>query len=151
MNRTCIIVADGRSARFFSVEASAAPRNRMELVERAALANPDVRELGKTVTGRTRTETNTNRGAGPVHPIEAQRERHRLELERRFARDIARHAGELTAAWKEGTVMLIAEPRLLGLTRAYIRDALPPALILKELARDYAHLSASELGEQIEL
>ena len=151
MSRTCIVVVDGRSARFFCVVPGAAPRKRAELVEQGTLSNPDVRELGKTATGRPRTETNTNRGAGPVHPVEAQRKKHRLEIDRRFARDIARRAGELTAAWKDGTVMLIAEPRLLGLTRADMRAALPPALTLKELARNYAHFSATEIGEQLDL
>jgi protein required for attachment to host cells len=86
-----------------------------------------------------------------VHPIGAQRERHRLELERRFGREIARQVGELTAAWKEGTVVLIAEPRLLGLTRGCMRATLGAALTLKELAKNYTQLTAAELRDQLDL
>jgi protein required for attachment to host cells len=151
MSRTCIVVVDAKRARFFTVEAGDSPRNRATLVERETLANPDLGELGKSISGQPRTETNTNREAGPVHPIGARRERHRLELERRFGREIARVGGEMTAGWKEGTLMLIAEPRLLGLTRACVREALPSALTLKELARNYSQLSASELRDRLDL
>jgi protein required for attachment to host cells len=151
MNRTCIIVADARHARFFSVEASDTPRHGMKLVEQRTLSNPDPSDLGSSVTGRPRTETNTNRQAGPVHPMDAQRQRHGLELERAFGREIARHAGELTAKWKDGTVVLIAEPRLLGLSRESLRDALHPTVELKEVAKNYASLSASELRDQLDL
>lgn len=151
MNRTFIIVADARRARFFSVEPGDSPRHRMALVERMVLSSPDPSDLGATVTGRPRTETNTNRQAGPVHPIGAQRQRHRLEHERRFGREIARHAGELTLAWKEGSVILIAEPHLLGLLRRGLRDAMPPGVELKELAKDYGHLTAPELRDRLDL
>lgn len=151
MNRTCIIVADGRHARFFSVEPAESPRHAMTLVERAALSSPDPSDLGATVTGRPRTETNTNREAGPVHPIVAQRERHRLELERRFSREIARHAAELTARWKEGIVILIAEPRVLGLSRECLRDALNSTIELKEVAKNYASLTAAEVRDRLDL
>jgi protein required for attachment to host cells len=151
MNRTCIIVADSKRARFFSVETSDTPRHGMKLVEQRTLTNPDLSELGSSVTGRPRTETNTNRQAGPVHPIGAQRDRHRLELERDFGREIARCAGELTARWKEGIVVLIAEPRMLGLSREGLRAGLNSAIELKEVAKNYAGLTPSELRDQLDL
>lgn len=150
MNRTCIVVADGRTARFYGIEAMDAPRAPTALVERALVADgTDLRTLGRSVTGRPRTETNTNREAGPVHPIGAQRERHRVELERRFAQEIARKAGELTLGWKDGAVVLVADPRLLGLVRGALREALPRGVELKELAKDYAQLSVPDLQEQL--
>lgn len=150
MNKTCIVVADAAVARFLSVEESDSPRARAMLVEQAALANvTDLKKLGRSVTGRTRTETNTNRGSGPVHPMGAQRERHRLELERRFGQEISRQAGEITRGWKQGTVVLVAEPRLLGLMRAHLRKALHGGIQLKELARDYTHLAPQELRDQL--
>jgi len=150
VNRTCIVVADSRTARFYGVEESDAPRAKAKLVERAMLGNEtDLRALGERASGKARTETNSNRGAGPVHPIEAQRERHRVELDRRFGREIARQAGEIAAAWKQGTVVLVAEPRLLGLVRELLRDALHRGIELKELAKDYANLAPSELHEHL--
>jgi protein required for attachment to host cells len=151
MNRTCIIVADARHARFFSVEPSDAPRHGLKLVEQLALSNPDPSDLGESATGRPRTEINTNREAGPVHPIGAQRQRHRMELARSFCREIARHVGKLTAQWKEGTVILIAEPHMLGLCRKSLRDALNSAVELKEVAKNYASLTAPELRDRLDL
>lgn len=151
MNRTCVIVADAKHARFFSVEPSDTPRHGMKLVERELLSISDPSDTGASVTGRPPTETNTSRQAGPVHPIGAQRERHLLEHDRRFGREIARHAGQLTGQWKEGTVILIAEPRVLGLSRESLRDTLNPAVELKEVAKDYAGLTADELRDRIDL
>jgi protein required for attachment to host cells len=123
----------------------------LTLAEQRVLSSPDLSDLGAAVTGRPRTETNTNRQAGPVHPIGAQRERHRVELERGFAREMARHAGQVTAGWKEGMVILIAEPRMLGLSRATLREALNPGIELREVAKDYAQLTASELRDRLDL
>jgi len=151
MSETFIIVADAKRARFFAVEPSDAPRNRIKLVERTTLVNPDVEGVRKGGAGRVKTERVSNRQAGDVHPIEARRQQHRLELERRFGREITQQAVTLSRAWKGGTIVLIAEPRLLGLMREHLRDALDPAVELKELARNYTQLTASELQEHLDL
>ncbi len=148
---TCIVVADGGRARVFFLEASEAPRAPFRLVERGALDNPDLRSRGFSTTGRPPTETNTNREAGPVHPIGAQRERHRIELERRFAMEIVRNTAALVESWSDGVVVLVADPRMLGLLRDSVRNALKPALHVKELAKDYAHLTAAELYDHLAL
>lgn len=151
MNRTCIIVADVKIARFYGIEAVESPRVKMKLVERTVLANPnsDLKILGESMSGRVHTETNTNRQAGPMHPMVAQRERHRGEFDRRFVHEISRQAGEITGGWKQGTVVLVAGPRLLGLMREPLRNALHQGIELKELAKDYAHLPASELHDHL--
>lgn len=151
MNTTCVVVADSRIARFYGVEATESPRTTRRLVERMTLANPDLKTLGTSVTGRVRTETNTNREAGPVHPIGAQRERHRVELERRFGHEIARQTTAIARDWKEGTIVVVAEPQLLGLMREPLRKALHPGIELKELAKDYTHLTAYELCDRLAL
>jgi len=149
MNNACVIVADGQRARIFLVESRDAPRERFRLVERDSLDNPDLRTRGASVTGRVRTETNTNRGAGPVHPMGAQRERHRLELERRFGREIVSRISNLVGGWAEGTVVLVAEPRLLGLMREPLRKAMLPGMALKELAKNYTQLTPTEIYEHL--
>ena len=147
MKDTCVVVTDARRARFFSAQCLDVPRERLQLNELSVLDNPDLRELGAHSTGRPPTETNTNRQAGPVHPIGAQRERHRLELERRFGHEIAAEAAELTRTWKSGRVVLVANPHMLGLMRKYLRDALRNGIELQELARDYAELSSTEIAD----
>jgi protein required for attachment to host cells len=146
MNRTCIVAADGKIARFYGIEKVESPRVKLALVERTVLTHEtDLKVLGTSVTGKVRTETNTDRGSGPVHPMGAQRERHRVELERRFGAEIARQTAALTKEWEQGTVVLVAEPQLRGLIREPMRKALHRGIDLKELAKDYTHLTATEL------
>ena len=150
MNRTCIVVADAGLARFYDVEEVESPRQKLKLVERTVLTNEvDLKSRGESVTGKVRTETNTDRGSGPVHPMGEQRERHRVELYRRFGVEIAHRAGEMTKGWAEGTVVFVAEPRFLGLMREPLRTALHRGIELKELAKDYAHLTALELHDHL--
>ncbi|MGH8648442.1 MAG: host attachment protein [Burkholderiales bacterium] len=149
MDNVCVVVADARRARIFLLQESAAPRALARLVERGSLGNADLKTRGRSVTGRVRTETNTNREAGPMHPIGAQRERHRIELERRFSVEVARKAAALVRNWSSGSVVLVADPRMLGFLRDAVRGAFKPPIRVKELARDYARLTASRLQDQL--
>ena len=146
MTSLCVIAADSARARFLLAEESGAP---VKLVERESLENPDLRTLGRSVTGRPRTETNTNREAGPMHPMGAQRERHHVELERRYALRMAALAGRITHGWKDGVVLLVADAKLLGLVREPLRKVLHAKIELKELARNHAHLTTAELRDEL--
>jgi len=147
----CIIVADGGRGRLFAVTEDGSAQGGVNLVERESLVNADYRAHGEDSPARTKSERVTNRQAGDVHPIDARRDQHRLELERRFAREIAEHVARFTQGWSHGSVVLVAEPRLLGLVREPLHKALNPAVELKELAKDYSHLTASELREHLAL
>jgi protein required for attachment to host cells len=149
MDNICVVVADARRARLFIVQAREAPRAPFRLAERGALSNMTLRARGRSVTGRPRTETNTNRQAGPVHPMGAQRERHRVELERRFSTEIARKAAALARNWSNGSVVLVADPHMLGFLRAAVRSAVRPAIRVKELAKDYARLTVARLLDRL--
>jgi protein required for attachment to host cells len=151
MDNTCVVVAGSGRARIYLLGESHAPRAPIRLIERGTLANASLRSRGRSVTGRVRTETNTNREAGPMHPIGAQRDRHRIELERRFSVEIARKAAVLARNWTTGSVILVADPRMLGFLRDAVRGALKPEISVKELAKDYAHLTATKLREHLAL
>jgi protein required for attachment to host cells len=151
ISNACIIVADGGRGRLFSVVEDASGPDGVGLVERESLVNPDYRAHGADSPGRTKSEQVTNRQAGDVHPIDARRDQHRLELERRFAREIAERVAQFTKGWAHGSVVLVAEPRLLGLLREPLHRALHPTVELKELAKDYSRLTASELRDHLAL
>ena len=148
---TCVIAADGGRARLFVAVTGEASQPGLTLVERESFVNPEFRAHGGDLPGRTKAERVTNRDAGEVHPISARRDQHRLELERRFAREIAQRAAALTQAWDGGSVVLVAEPRMLGLLREPLRKALRQGIDLKELAKDYSHFTASELRDHLAL
>jgi protein required for attachment to host cells len=142
---TCLIVADGSRARLFVVVSDDNPRRKLRLAERVTLLNEETEARGRSGAGRVKSERNTNRQAGPMHPIGEQRERHRLEHERRFGAKVVERAIDLTADWDQGVMVLIAEPRLLGLMRERLRSALRSEIKLEELARDYTGFSTTEL------
>lgn len=149
MNRTAIVVVDNRLAHIYGIESVDSPRVRVKLVERKALENPDADMSEKNGGGRPATESNSNRDAGPVHPIGPQRERHRLEHNRRFGREIARETAAVAAGWKVGTIVLVADTRMLGLLREPLRDALHRGIELKELAKDYGRLGPADLCDHL--
>jgi protein required for attachment to host cells len=143
----CLIVADSSRARFFSLEPADGARSRTKLVVRFTLANDDLKAARRGGAGRVKTERLSSRQAGGAHPIDARRQQHHLELERRFGRRIAVQVAKAAGTWKTGVVMLVAEPRLLGLMRKGVRDALDSGVTLKELAKDLGHLTPGELSD----
>jgi protein required for attachment to host cells len=72
-------------------------------------------------------------------------------LEDRFAHDVAREAEKLMRGRKQGVVVLVAEPRMLGLLREPLRSALKEHIELKELAKDYMHLAPTDLQKRLNL
>lgn len=148
MNNWCVVVADGARARIFVLEPGGGRAGDSSLVEKADLAN-----VGYTARGadapQVRTERNTNRQTGPMHPVGEKREQHRLEVERRFGAQVAERAAALVKGWNDGSIVLVADPRLLGLMRKVLREAVKAEIVLKELAKDYTHLSATELHEHL--
>jgi protein required for attachment to host cells len=146
-----VLVAGLKGARLYRAQPADAPRARVRLVECALIPAPDARALGSSVSGRPRTETNTSRQAGPMHPIDAQRQRHRASLLQRYADEVARRAAGVTRPWRQGVLLVVAAPRTLGLLRPPLRKALPRGIDIEELARDYAGLSLAALQQRLPL
>jgi protein required for attachment to host cells len=143
----CVVVADGARARLFIVDTSEADNAR--LVEMEDLVNTEYRARGADVLPKVRSTRNTGRQSGPVHPYAQRRLRHRLELEKRFAQDVAGKVAGLTQSWSRGSVILIAEPRMLGLLREAERGVLKHDVKIKELAKDYTQLAVTELHQHL--
>ena len=150
MNNWCVVVADGARARIFLLDPGGGRAGAPSLVEKTDLINAGY-SLRGTEAPKVRTERNTNRQTGPVHPVGEKREQHRVEVERRFGAQIAECAAALVNGWSSGAIVLVAEPRLLGLMREGLRNAVKSEIALKELARNYTHFSAAELHEHLAL
>ena len=141
MNRTCIVVADAGLARFYDVEEVESPRQKLKLVERTVLNNEvDLKSRGESVTGKVRTETNTNRGSGPVH---RDRQRDRIARTRAaFRRRITPRRGHYQK-WTRGVVGRWRAAKV-GMMREPLRKALHPGPDLRTRP-DEANLTAPEL------
>lgn len=143
-----VIVADGARARMFVLEKNDALRAGSCLIEKIDLVNTRYTARGKDAPG-VRSERNTSRQAGPMHPQDAERDRHRIEIERRFAREIAAHASAMVKAGRADKVILAAEPRMLGLLRAPLRAAAGKRVMVSEIARNHTHLTPSRLHQRL--
>ncbi len=149
-DRCCVVVANGLRARFFVIEESAQPRARYRLAEQPGLNNAVSAARGADAPG-VRTERNTNRQLGPMHPIGEKRAQHRAEIERRFAQEIAVQVKKLSGSWKSGRVVLAANPKMLGMLREPIQAALQPAVQLEQIRHDYTALTPSALAQRLNM
>ena len=148
--RCCVVVANGLRARFFMVEETTQPRARYRLLEQADLSNAVSAARGVDAPG-VRTERNTNRQLGPMHPVGEKRAQHRAEIERRFAHEIAGQIKKLCGRWQSGMVILAANPKMLGLLRGAAQAALSSGVLLQNIGRDYTALTPTALVRQLKL
>ena len=151
MNDCWVIVADGAQARFMALERRAArpARAAVHLVESARLSNPEHTVKGRRATRKIKSGRDTGRGSVAPHGYTDHREPHEAEVLRRFASRIAEQAAALVTAGKASSVVLVADPRMLGLLRAALEPVAKAGVTLRELARDYTWCSAPQLQRHL--
>lgn len=142
----CVIAADGGRARLFVYEEPAGAPAR--LVERESMVNAEYHARGADAMVDRKSTRMTSREAGPIHP-QNPRDQHRAELERRFAANIAERVSGLVKGWKEGSILLVADPKMLGFAREGMRAVAKGGVSVKELAKDYTGLSPHALHQQL--
>ena len=148
MTNCFIVSADGARARMFLLQKDSTLQVGSRLVEKINLVNTDYTARGVDAP-RVRSERNTSRQAGPMHPQDAERDRHRIELARRFAREIAAHASSMCQAGRADKLILVAEHRMLGLLRQPLRAAVDKRVTIGEIARNHTHLTPSRLHQRL--
>jgi protein required for attachment to host cells len=117
-----IIVADGARARFITFQRAEdlAPERGNNLIEHSDLINPEgalpERELFSDRAGRIHGSP-----TGSAHGPDDHRERHQLELTRRFVRRILDEARTFVSQHAVRHLVLGAEPRLLGVLRTELQ------------------------------
>lgn len=148
MTHCFVIAADGARARMFVLEKDDALLSGSRLVEKLDLVNTRYTARGKDAPG-VRSERNSSRQAGPMHPQDAERDRHRMELEQEFAREIVAHASAMAESGGADRIVLVAEPRMLGLLRRPLRAAAGKRVQVSEIARNHTHLTPSRLRQRL--
>jgi protein required for attachment to host cells len=147
-NRCVVVAADMVRARLFVLEPDANLQAGMHLRELENLVNTDYTARG-TDAPQVRTERNTSRQAGPVHPQGAERGRHRTELERRFGQDIADRVVVQIRTQKVHALVLVAEPQMLGFLRGPLYDTLERTVHVREWGRNYTNVSPDVLLQRL--
>ena len=151
MNDSWIIVADGARASFLALEHNAGrpPRAALRLVENARLSNPEHTASGRRATRKIKSGRDTGRGSVAPHGYTDHREPHEAESLRRFTTHIAQQVATLVAGDKAAGIVLVAEPRMLGLLRAALEPVTKAGVTLRELARDYTWCTAPQLQRHL--
>lgn len=146
-----VVVADGAHARFLAVvpRADAEQRAAVRLVENARLDNPEHTLKGRRDSRKIKSGRDTARGGGAGLGYTDHREPHEDELLRRFAGQITQQLSALCTAQAAASVVLVAEPRMLGMLRAVVAPVEKAGAQIRDLARDYTWCSASELQQRL--
>ncbi len=148
---TCVVVADGGRARLFVMagEEGADLRERPRLVERGALVNSELEVDARERSDDHGTGRRQMFRAGPTHGYEDRWDRESIRLKGTFAREVVNAAVRMAADSRAYEILLVAEPRMLGLIRQH-EDAFQKAHIrCTEHAADLTRLSALELHQRL--
>ncbi|MGZ5144616.1 MAG: host attachment protein, partial [Burkholderiales bacterium] len=143
-SKCCVVVADARRARILLSQ----PENdgRTRLIEHAELLN----HVDPVDAPLTMSEHISGQ-AGPGCPQVQRRGAHRLEINHRFAAEVAAEIANTVSDWQAGSIVVTAAPGMLGLLHELVQAAVPAGIAVKALAKDYVALSASELTQRIAL
>ncbi|MEX0732265.1 MAG: host attachment protein [Aquisalimonadaceae bacterium] len=149
MSEYCVVVAEGSRARFFTVEPAEIPelQSGPHLIEHKTMVNPEHKvhtaEIMADRTGSNRS------GGGQRHDYDDHREQRDDEMERRFARDIARQLDNMTRGNGTRKVVVCAEKRMLGFLRPTLQGTIPNGVSLREVQKDLAKLSPRQLHDHL--
>ena len=150
MRRIGVLVADSARCRLFSVKTVDNDNFDLEtsLSEALDLANPEANLSGQEVFSNTKSGRNRAPGGGPAHGYDDHRDHHHTEMLRRFARAIADGAQKLVRDHELVKLIVIAEPRMLGVLRPELKSMLM-GLVLEELPEDLSTRSAPQITRRL--
>ena len=150
MNRFLVVTIDGTKARFFTFEPADPPESDSgsKLLEREQLDNPSNSLHGQDLWANTKT--GRNRGSnGKGHTYDDRRQKHVVEFERQFTKEIVNKIIELDRTFATQRLLIVAEPQILGIMRDTLSSILPKTHRISELAKDICHFKPQEIHEYL--
>ncbi len=140
---TCVVVADGARARFFTLQptATAGADGGMALQERSDLCQSDPRRT--TLAAANVADHSRAAAGGTGRDDDASAANRRREWDRRFAGEVIDKCAEFCRDWQVKRVVIVADPRTLGLLRHKAHRL--AGLDVRELGRDLSHADAPTL------
>jgi protein required for attachment to host cells len=150
MTRFLVAVVDGAKARFLTLEPLTDPEfeSGPDLIERCELLNPSLEMAGQELWANTKT--GRNRGAGSKgHNYDDHRSSHLAEFERRFAQDITTRIDEMLTEHQLNTLVLVAEPQILGMLRDSLHSSNGRSVTIHDLAKDLCWMKRRQLHDYL--
>ncbi|MFQ4138439.1 host attachment protein [Nodosilinea sp. PGN35] len=148
MTRFLVAVVDGAKAKFLTLEPVAVPEveSGPDLIERCQLLNPAA-EMPEPDSGNTKASR--HRGSGSRgHSYDDRRGNYLVEFERRFAQAIGAQMEALISAYDLNTLVLVAEPQILGTLR-HCLAGVSDRLQVQELAKDLCKMKPQQLQDYL--
>lgn len=148
MNQYCVVVANGKNARFFTLEDSGLPEieSGPNLVKLKELSNLQYNKNQKKQW--TDSKSGGNRGhGGQSHGYDNHRSKHENDIERRFANSIADECKRFHQN-NNVHVVLVSQKRMLGHLRSAMESRLGHIKTL-ELAKDLCKLNAHDIHQHL--
>lgn len=151
MSAYCVVVADAGRARLFTLEAARDPETESgpRLVERKGLVNPEKSQPGNDASSDAKNMRSRNPLGGSAHGYDDHRAAHELEIERRFAKLVAREAEILARAEQAGTVILASPSHMTGHLRRELEGCAKAGLTLRELSANVSKMTPSDIQEHL--
>jgi protein required for attachment to host cells len=148
MSRYIIAVMDSARARFLTLKPAEFSESAPHLIEHESLISPAGELKGEELWSSSKT--GRNRGSsGQAHSYDDHREGHVAEFERHFAQEITNHISDLIQTHRVQQLLLVTEPKILGLMREMLVPIVPKDIKISELAKNLCQLKPHELYEYL--
>ncbi len=150
MTRFLVAVVNGARARFLTLEPLEEPtiESGPDLIERCELLNPAIEMAGQDLWANTKTGRNRSSG-NKGHNYDDHRDNHLVEFERRFAQAIVDQIDEIIAAHALNTLVLVAEPQILGLLRECLHNSNGRSVHSVDLAKDLCRMKPRQIHDYL--
>jgi protein required for attachment to host cells len=152
-DHVCVLVADGARARLLSLELGAAGdsqgRGKPRLFERADWIHPEHRMKEHELFPEKHTDAATQVG-GRHYTLEDHRHAHERELDRRFASELAEEIGRFVRHTPTSRLVIVADPRMLGVLRGELSHIEQSGVHLTALAKDLTRSTSTAIQEHLE-
>ncbi|NMF85241.1 host attachment protein [Nodosilinea sp. P-1105] len=150
MTRFLVATVDGARASFLTLEPLIAPEfeSGPDLIERCTLANPALEMAGQELWANSKTGRNRSSGS-KGHNYDDHRNNHLVEFERRFAQAIVSRMDELIAEYSLNTVILVAEPQILGILRETLHSSNGRSVQIHDMAKDLCWMKPRQLHDYL--
>lgn len=150
MVKFAVAVMNGTQARFFTLDSAATSKyeSSPNLVEQQSLSDVTQELHGQELWANTKT--GRNRGSnGQAHAYDDHRQNHKIEFEKRFAHRISDAMLNIIRSYDTRQLILVAEPKILGIMRASMTDNSFKTLNIHEVTKDICHFKVNQIHDYL--
>ncbi len=150
MVKFAVAVINGTQARFFTLDSTAISKyeSSPNLIEQEGLSDSTQELHGQELWANTKT--GRYRGSnGQAHSYDDHRQNHKIEFEKRFANKISDAMLTIIQTNDARKLILVAEPKILGIMRSAMTNNSFKNLHIQEVAKDLCHFKVNQIHDYL--